>query len=586
MSSRLRDYQNQTRNDVYTAWQSVPNVLLTAATGAGKTVLYASILEDWNAPAVLTAHRSELVSQSALALNREHVPHTIIAPKATVAEIVKLEYDTHGHSAFAWRAPIRVAGVDTLIRLNPGVEKWFDQIAVHVIDEAHHTLRENKWGKAVAMFPNARVLGVTAHAIRADGKGLGRASDGVFDTIVTGPHARELIDRGYLTDYRIMVPPNDVDFSEVTIGSTGDYSAPQLRAATHRSKRLVGDVVKHYCKEAYGKLGLTFAVDIEAANELCNAYRTAGIAAEIVTGETSIPARSNIMRAFRERRILQLVSVDVLGEGTDVPAVEVVSLARRTASWQLMCQQIGRALRVSVDDQYAAGWGDYTNEQRQAIIAASKKPRALILDHVGNVLFHYEKRGFPDARQEYTLERRVRSMQRDGIPLRTCLECFQPYEAFLSTCPNCGALKPPPATRGTPEQVAGDLTELDPEMLAKLRGDIAKVDGPVFIPQSITDPVIQRKITRNHNERYGEQLKLRARIALWAGYWHSKGYEDREIQRLFFYVFRVDLLTAQSMGTQDAADLHARVDKIIAQLNIVDATQGEDHDGRRDTPDL
>src|SRR5690606_13770615 len=108
-----------------------------------------------------------------------------------------------------------------------------------VIDEAHHAAGGNKWVKAAALLPNARALGVTAHALRADGQGLGRHADGIFDALVIGPHARQLIDRGFLTDYRMLVPPSDVDFSDVKIGATGDYSAPQLRAATHRAKHLV-----------------------------------------------------------------------------------------------------------------------------------------------------------------------------------------------------------------------------------------------------------------------------------------------------------------------------------------------------------
>lgn len=572
----LRDYQYTLTNSIYTEWQHGSRaVVATMATGGGKTVVYSKIMQDYNAPAVLVAHRSELVSQSALALNREHVPHSIIAPKATIAEIVKLEHETHGHSSFAWRAPIRVAGVDTLVRENPS-EKWLQQIALVVVDEGHHVLRANKWGETLALMPNARVLGVTAHCVRADNKGLGRAADGVYDSLVQGPHARELIGRGYLTDYRMMIPPTDIDFSEVTIGSTGDYSAPQLRAATHKSKRLVGDIVNHYVREAGGKLGLTFAVDIEAANELCVAYRKAGVAAEIITGQTNIAARAQIMRAFRERRILQLISVDVLGEGTDVPAVEVVSLGRRTASWQLMCQQIGRALRTSVDEAYAAGWGNYTDAERCAIIAASAKPKALILDHVGNLLHHYEHRGFPDARQEYSLDRRPSRGARDSdaIPLRACLQCFQPYERFRVKCPYCGAPIPPPAGRAGPEQVDGDLTELDPEILAQLRGEVKRIDAPVRVPANVTPPVAKTIINRHH-ERFTAQQALRARMALWAGYWHHIGFEDREIQRLFFYTFRVDVLTAQSMGAQDALNLQMRVDAEIGKLNIVELQQGE-----------
>jgi hypothetical protein len=368
-----------------------------------------------------------------------------------------------------------------------------------------------------------------------------------------------------------MIPPNDVDFSDVQISSTGDYSAPQLRAATHRSRRLVGDVVQHYLRSAGGKLGLTFAVDIESANELCVAYRKAGIPSEIITGNTSIPARANIMRSFRERRILQLVSVDVLGEGTDVPAVEVVSLARRTASWQLMCQQIGRALRVSVAG-HDHKWGEYSDAERRTLIAASAKPKAIILDHVGNVLHHYEQRGFPDSKQVYSLmrpDRGSRGAPADAIPLRTCLSCFQPYERFMKYCPYCGEWPPPPAGRSTPEAVGGDLVELDPDVLASLRREIEKVDGAPVIPRGV-DRVIAKSIKNRHLERQLEQTKLRHAIAVWSGYWKANGLDDREIHRRHFDKFGVDVMTAQAYNVTEASALRTRIEADLTKLNVVE----------------
>ncbi|MFW2011210.1 DEAD/DEAH box helicase, partial [Acinetobacter nosocomialis] len=86
--------------------------------------------------------------------------------------------------------------------------------------------------------------------------------------------------------------------------------------------------------------------DVDAAKETADAFRAAGVPAEVITGETPELERAAIMRRFRNRQVLQLVSVDILGEGTDVPAVEVVSMARPTQSYGLYVQQFGRALRL------------------------------------------------------------------------------------------------------------------------------------------------------------------------------------------------------------------------------------------------
>jgi hypothetical protein len=63
-----------------------------------------------------------------------------------------------------------------------------------VRDEGHHVLRDNEWGRASALSPNARGLFPTATALRTDGRGLGRHLDGLTDRLVLAPSMRDLID--------------------------------------------------------------------------------------------------------------------------------------------------------------------------------------------------------------------------------------------------------------------------------------------------------------------------------------------------------------------------------------------------------
>lgn len=565
----LRDFQQDLKRGVYSAWQQgAGNVMMVAPTGSGKTVILGSILQELNQPSCAIAHRQELVGQLALALNRERVPHGIIAPRGVVHQIVTLEMDTHGYTCYAARAPTRVAGVDTLVN-HDTTDRWLQAVRFVVQDEGHHVLQTNKWGRAMALFPHARGLFPTAHAIRADGAGLGRSADGLVDALVVGPSCRDLIARGFLTDYRLICPPSDVDISTVAIGTTGDFSLPQLREAVHRSKTIVGDVVSTYLKFAAGKLGITFAVDIEAATEIASAYNARGVPAAIITAKTPLHVRGALMRQFRARQLLQLVSVDVLGEGVDVPAIEVVSMARHTASFQLYAQQFGRALRIMVPDALNSQWGGFSDAERLAHIAASVKPSALIIDHVGN----HVRLGLPDVRREYTLNRRERRSRSVGdIPLRTCLnpECFQVYESYLSTCPHCGT-KWVPQGRGTVEVVEGDLIELDPGVLARMRAEVDRVDNVPRFPQNAT-PEVVGAIRKNHRMRQDAQTTLRAAIDLWAGWQRHLGREDSEIYRRFWHAFGVDTMSACALGAPDALDLEHRVREQLWLANVVAAT--------------
>lgn len=555
----LRPFQSNIRSAIYNAWaQGAVNVMPVLPTGGGKTVLFGNIIAENDGPSVAVAHRQELTSQISLALARNGVRHRVIGAKQLQREIVSIHMAEVGRDYTHQYARTAVAGVDTLLNLDPKDPVF--QASLVVQDEGHHVLAENKWGRAMSMFPNARGLFPTATPKRADRKGLGRHADGLVDALVVGPSMRELIDMGYLTDYRIFAPPCDVDMSHVGISdATGDYNQVQLRNVMHESKSIVGDVVSHYLRIAPGKLGVTFAVDVEEATKIAAEFRARGVSAEVVSAKTPASARSAILRRFKNREVLQLVNVDLFGEGFDLPAIEVVSMARPTMSYSLFCQQFGRALRLMISAILSGAWDTYTDEQRRAHIATSGKPHAIIIDHVSNVVTH----GLPDAYREWTLdrgERRSRGRPNDVIPCRTCLNpsCIRVYERAYAVCPFCGT-RPVPADRSAPDAVDGDLMELDPSILRALRGEISRIESPPTVPVALRGTPAEVAIVNRHRERNAAQTKLKATIALWAGYQHHLGRAESEVYRRFFFMFGTDIATAQTLNAADATALESRI---------------------------
>lgn len=575
----LRNFQLEIKNGVYSAWhEGAQNVMAVSATGTGKTVIMGSVIQDFDAPTVAIAHRQELVGQISLKLNAEGVAHGIIAPSSVIRAIIKAHMDWHGRSFYNPSAPVRVASVDTLTGFDR-TDRWLQQVRLWVVDEGHHVLRENKWGKAVTLLTNARGLLFTAHAERADGAGLGRGpkGDGLVDRLVLGLNMRAAIDQGYLTDYRVICPPSDVETSDLKPGASGELNQKAVAERVHASKTIVGDIVKHYKRVAEGELGITFAVDIPACHEYVAAYEKAGIPAAVISHKTGIAERSDIMRRYRSRQILQLVNVDTLGEGTDVPACTVVTMAQPSSSFQRVAQQFGRMARICVSEELNRTWHTFTDEQRRAHIAASSKPRGILIDHVGNIARDggEGRHGLPDRPRVYSLERRERRSQppADAIPLRVCTnpDCepvpYQPYEAFLTACPRCGVAKPPPKQRSTPEQVEGDLVELDPEVLRQMRGEIDRIDGAPAIPKNATHTVANA-ISRNHWDRQKAQHELRKAIQVWAGWQTHLGRGVREAQRRFFHGFGVDVMTAQALGAREATELEERIGAQLAANNV------------------
>lgn len=566
----LRSFQQKLEADIYAAWHAgALNVMPVAATGSGKTVVISKIMYDEPGASIAIAHRQELVSQISIAIARNGVRHRIVGARkgsSLVRVITALQVAELGYSYIDPTAKTGVGGVDTIIRMEN--EPWFQQIRLSVQDEGHHVLQENKWGRAAKMFPHARGLFPTATPRRADGKGLGRWADGLTDVMVQAPTMREIINMGYLTDYRMICPeiPRDFAINSINVSdSTGDLNSAQLRNARHASATLTGDVVKHYLKFAPGKLGVTFEVDVKSAGDTAEAFRSAGVPAELVSAKTPDSLRAQILSRFRRREILQLVNVDLFGEGFDLPAIEVVSFARPTESFALYSQQFGRALRLMLSDDLNSRWDSFTVAERLNYIAASAKPKAVILDHVGNIIRH---NGPPDKHQVWSLERREKRKTKDPdeIPIRICAACLQPYERSSKYCPYCGYYQEP-TQRSAPEFVDGDLTELDQSTLAALRGEIARKDGDFYAPAGL-EISAQISARNNWQTRQESQRSLRNAIAWWAGVEAARGYNESESYRRFFFKFGIDVANAQLLGSREAEELTLRVHNELQKFGI------------------
>lgn len=563
---KLRPYQQKAIDQVHAHWQAgTRNVAMVLPTGAGKSVCISDVVSSEQGGVCVIAHRQELVSQMSLHLSRDGIEHNIIGSKSVIKNCIKLQMEEFGRIYYNQQSKVAVAGVDTIIRRHDQLKNWLPTVTLWVIDEMHHLQggvskgNGNKWGKVVEMFPHPQVrgLGVTATPVRTDGKGLGRNNDGCMDALVIGPGMRDLINMGYLTDYKIYAPGSDINLANVRISANGEYNQHDIANAVAHSglvaqddtSTVTGDVVRHYLKLANGKLGVTFVPSIAVGEEITAEYNAAGVPAVMITAKTPDRDRIRAMHRFERREILQVVNVDILGEGVDVPAIEVVSMARPTMSFGLFTQQFGRALRL-----------------------LDGKKNAIIIDHVGNIMRH----GLPDAPQNWSLEptRRNNTNNSDtenAIPTKACVMCSYVMLRHLKQCPDCGHIHVP-AERSAIQFVDGDLMELDPVVLAHMRGEVARADTPIDeqvaeYTQQLLDNHCKPMHIRAHRKRKYNQIQhqqqsqviLRERMAWWAGYRRHEGWADDEIYRMFYFRYGIDWITAMTLDGDETDKLIARI---------------------------
>lgn len=512
-----------------------------------------------------------------MTLARAGIKHDLIASDKTKRIIAKKHLKAFRASFYQPGARCRVASVDTLVKAK-GLEKWAAQVKLWIVDEGHHVLRDNKWGRALGLFthPDCKGLLLTATPRRGDGKGLGSTSDGYADVMIEGPPMRWLIDEGYLCDYDVVCPPS-VHLDELPRGKDGDYTDSQRVAAT-QDRQIIGDVPKHYLQYAAGKAGITFAGNIKDATDIVEAYRAAGVSAELITGNTDPTIRDDIFDRAEAGKLNQIVAVDVISEGVDIPALLVGSFARLTGSLPLWMQQIGRLLRPYATPAYKAAT---TKAERLAAIAASPKPRALLIDHVGG--FINPQLGPPDKPRVWSLdppERRADKDEEDAlVALRVCANpvklpstgtlCLKPYPRIKRTCPHCG-YAPVSMSRGGPEFVEGDLELMDPAALAELQGRtldtaMTRQEHDAAMLAKRAPSAYLAKFWSQHLEKCQELDELHASMDRWAGQLHAKGLADHEIQRAHWVQFGVDVLTPGTLKAADMRVLKERIDAAVTR---------------------
>lgn len=337
MTIKLRDYQLDAVDAAHRAHASgVRRPAEVLATGAGKSVILAKVAEtspygaSGGKRTLIVAHREELVEQNAQKVRD-------VAPHLRTGVVMAGRNETQHH--------VISASVQTL--LSPLRRQQVRDVGLVVIDEAHHAAADSylavlrHFGCYATGAGGAVALGFTATMKRGDMKALGD----VWQDVVYVRETAELIRDGYLVrPIGIRVRVEDLDLRKVR-RSMGDYSNAGLGREIEDSLA-PKKIVEAWLEHAAGRPTIAFAPLVHTAEVIREAFREAGIGAEVVSAKTPKEERRRLIQAYRDGAFPVLCNAMIFTEGTDLPMTSCIVIARPTQNPALFIQMVGRGLRL------------------------------------------------------------------------------------------------------------------------------------------------------------------------------------------------------------------------------------------------
>jgi superfamily II DNA or RNA helicase len=214
-----------------------------------------------------------------------------------------------------------------------------------LIDECHHAASAS-YRELLALLKYDHLFGVTATPWRGDEQ---RVSD-IFGEVTAEMGLVEGIKKGFLAGVDYTMFCDNVDWDSVKKNTEQRLTIADLNSRLFlpaRDEDLCGAVIQEWNNSGQ-PMTLTFCRSIRHAERLAELFSAMGIPSRAIHSENMGRAdQARLIMQFRAKSFSNLVSVDVLNEGVDVPDVGMVVFARVTHSRRIFVQQLGRGLRLT-----------------------------------------------------------------------------------------------------------------------------------------------------------------------------------------------------------------------------------------------
>jgi DNA repair protein RadD len=334
----LREYQKEAAASGIETFKKKSKDILVLPTGAGKSLVIASIASQLEGNTIIFQPSKEILLQ-----NYQKMIDFGVTDIGIFSASMKEK--TVGKITFA-----------TIGTIHNKPEMWGNFKNV-IIDECHLVGEGGMYDRFIAAHGGS-VLGLTATPYRlhtfndmytgqqsAVVKFLTRTRPRIFTKITHITQVGDLYKQGFLCPIQYTINPRYNQF-EINLNSTGaDFNDESLKQYNKKMKLV--DVVADSIQKSGRKHVLVFTRFVEDAVSLKNALQGMGISSGVVSAETLPKERQELLQAFRDGKIKVVSNVGVLTVGFDFPELDCVVLARPTQSVSLYYQMCGRGVRIA-----------------------------------------------------------------------------------------------------------------------------------------------------------------------------------------------------------------------------------------------
>lgn len=341
---KLRPYQEESVTNTIRHFQKENSpAVIVLPTGAGKSLVIAELARIARGRVLVLAHVKELVEQN-------HAKYESYDLKAGIFSAGLSRKDIDHKVIFGSIQSVANAGTD-----------FFQEFSLLIIDECHRVSMEGETQyfqvitKLRQTNPTICILGLTATPYRlgqgwiyqynAHKKDLKTDEERFFAKCIYE------LSIGYMIKNKFLTPPIKIDspvacydFSSLELHGHR-YNQKEIENVLKDQKRITPSIIANIVEMAKDREGvMIFTSSVAHAREILTLLP---MGSALVTGETELSERDEIITDFKLKKLKFLVNVSVLTTGFDAPHVDVIAILRPTESVSLYQQIIGRGLRLS-----------------------------------------------------------------------------------------------------------------------------------------------------------------------------------------------------------------------------------------------